>query len=133
MWDVMRRCILTALGTFLIVACQDSVIGPDEAIIGSWRANQGAETITWTFQSGGTLRVATETEAEGLSFFATRYTASGSNVTLQAFSGSDNQGNPVAFTAANCTAEINGSSLRLACDTGIATFTRVGPNSAAGQ
>ena len=125
----MKRGILTFAGLILCLACQDSVIGPEESIIGSWRANQGTETITWTFQNSGTLRVASETATGGLSFFNTRFSFSGETMAIQAFAGNDDKGNPVSFAAATCTAEVTDRSLRLVCDTGTATFTRVGPGS----
>ena len=125
----MKRGILTFVGVFVLLACQDSVIGPEEAIIGSWRANQGTETITWTFLNSRSLRVATQTTEAGLSSFTTSYSFSGDTVSLQGFSGNDSQGNSVSFQTASCGVDISGTSLRLTCDTGTATFTRVGPGS----
>ena len=113
----------------MLLACSDSVIGPGEAIVGSWRTTQGGQTVTWTFQNTGALRVVTEVDEVGTATFSTRFTLSGETITLQAFSGNDDLGNTVVFPAASCTADINDRSLRLTCDTGIATFTRVGPGS----
>lgn len=126
----MRRIVVLA-GILLSLACSDSVVGPEEAIIGSWRNTQNGATVTWTFQNSGTLRVVTERDEVGASFFTTRYAIDGDRVTIQAFTGNDDQGNAVAFPASSCTVEINDRSLRMTCDIGVVSFTRVGPGSEA--
>lgn len=122
------RLICAVLIAMAGLGCNDSVVGPEESIIGSWQTTQGSDTVTWTFQSTGNLRVATQSE-DGLSFFNTRYTVDDATVTIQAFNGNDDRGNPVNFAASTCTATITDRSLRLSCENGIATFTRLGPGS----
>lgn len=126
----MKRGIWIVL-MISLVACGDNVVGTEDSLIGSWRANQGTETVTWTFQNWGTLRIVKDSETDEVSFFSTRFTVDGDNVTIQAYPRPDNQGDPVSFPATSCTADVNDRSLRLQCDTGVATFTRVGPSSEA--
>ena len=125
----MKRGLGTIVGMIICLACSDSVVGPEKAIIGSWRSTQAGQTVTWTFQNGGSLRVTTETDEVGASFFTTRYTIDGNAVSIQAFNGNDDQGDSVDFPAANCQVEINDRSLRMSCDIGVVNFTRVGPGS----
>ena len=126
---VMKRGCWAILGVVLFLACNDSVVGLEEATIESWRSTQNAQTIAWTFQNNGSLRVVTETDEVGASFFQTRYTIAGNGISIHAFSGSDDQGNPVDFPASNCDVQITDRTLRMTCDSGTVTFTRVGPGS----
>jgi hypothetical protein len=125
----MIRGIFVLLAAVLFLACNDSVIGPQEAIIGSRRTSQGAATVTWTFQANSSLRVVTESAGLGPALFTTQYSVDGDTVTISAFKGNDDLGAPVAFPAATCTVDINDRSLRMSCNTGITAFTRVGPGS----
>ena len=125
----MKRAVWTILGSMAILACSDSVVGPEEAIIGSWRTTQNGQTVTWTFRNGGSLRVSSETDEVGNSSFTTRYAIDGDTVSIQAFNGIDDQGKAVDFPAGNCQVVINDRSLRMSCDIGVVNFTRVGPGS----
>ena len=125
----MKRGVWTIVGMILLLACNDSVMGPEKAIIGSWRTTQDGQTVTWTFQTSGTLRVSTEVDEVGAFFFVTRYSIDDNTVTIQAFNGNDDQGNTVDFPAGNCQVLINDRLMRLSCDIGVVNFTRVGPGS----
>jgi hypothetical protein len=125
----MKRGVWILLPIVMLLSCSDSVIGPEEAIVGSWRIAQGGSTVTWTFLNTGSLRVVTEVDEVGASFFATTYRMDGDRVTIQAFTGSDDQSNPVSFPAASCQVEINDRIMRMTCETGVTTFSRVGPGS----
>jgi hypothetical protein len=129
--DEMSRGFWAVLVAILCISCSDSVIGPEEALIGSWRTSQGASTVTWTFLANGSLRVVTETDEIGASLFTTQYRLDGQRVTIFAFNGNDDLGAPVDFPASSCTVEINDRSLRMTCDIGVVSFTRVGPGSEA--
>lgn len=125
----MKRGVWILLPVVMLLTCSDSVIGPEEAIVGSWQTMQGGTTVTWTFLNAGSLRVVTEVDEVGASFFTTTYRMDGDRVTIQAFNGNDDQSNPVSFPAASCQVEINDRILRMTCETGVATFSRVGPGS----
>ena len=127
MRNLINRTAMAILVSTLAVACFDSNVGPEESIVGSWQSVQGAETVTWTFRGDGRLTIATQPDDGQLAVFSTRYSINDETVTLQAYSGADDQGNAVNFAASTCTADVSDRSLRLNCDNGIATFTRLGP------